>query len=52
MPKHMLASDYGIVPHGGRGCRWPASENQRTVEETSEDGASITVGADLNGRSP
>ncbi|WP_089886600.1 IS3 family transposase [Citreimonas salinaria] len=52
MPKHVLMSDYEIITDGGRRRRWPAAEKMRIVEETLEDGASISVVARRNGVAP
>lgn len=49
MPKHVFMSDYAIIPDGGRRRRWSAAEKLRIVEETLEDGASISVVARRNG---
>lgn len=52
MPKHVLMSDYEIITDGGRRRRWHAAEKMRIVEETLEDGASISVVARRNGVAP
>ena len=52
MPKHVLMSDCEIITDGGRRRRWPAAEKLRIVEETLEDGASISVVARRNGVAP
>ena len=52
MPEHVLMSDYEIITDGGRRRRWPAAEKIRTVEETLEEGASISVVARRNGVAP
>jgi len=52
MPKHVLMSDYEIITDGGRRRRWSAAEKVRIVEETLEDGASISVVARRNGVAP
>ena len=52
MPKHVLMSDYEIITDGGRRRRWSAAEKLRIVEETLEDGASISVVARRNGVAP
>ncbi len=52
MPKHVLMSDYEIITDGGRRRRWTAAEKLRIVEETLEDGASISVVARRNGVAP
>lgn len=52
MPKHMLMSDYEIITDCGRRRRWSAAEKLRIVEETLEDGASISVVAWRNGVAP
>lgn len=41
-------SDYEIITDGGRRRRWSAAEKIRIVEETLEDGASISVIASRN----
>jgi len=45
-------SDYEIITDGGRRRRWSAAEKVRIVEETLEDGASISVVARRNGVAP
>ena len=52
MPKHMLMSDFEIITDGGRRRRWTAAEKLRIVEETLEDGASLSVVARRNGVAP
>ena len=52
MPKHVLMSEIEIITDGGRRRRWPAAEKMRIVEETLEDGASISVVARRNGVAP
>lgn len=52
MPKHMLMSDFEIITDGGRRRRWAAAEKLRIVEETLEDGASLSVVARRNGVAP
>ncbi|SDY53651.1 Transposase and inactivated derivatives [Citreimonas salinaria] len=52
MPKHVLMSDYEIITDGDRRRRWSAAEKLRIVEETLEDGASISVVARRNGVAP
>ena len=49
MPEHVLMSDYEIITDGGRRRRWSSVEKLRIVEETLEDGASISVVAGRNG---
>jgi len=49
MPEHVLMSDYEIITDGGRRRRWSSVEKLRIVEETLEDGASISVVARRNG---
>jgi transposase len=49
MPKQVLMSDYEIITDGGRRRRWCSAEKLRIVEETLEDGASISVVARRNG---
>ena len=52
MPKHMLMSDFEIITDGGRRRRWSAAEKLRIVEETLEDGTSLSVVARRNGVAP
>ncbi|SFE89200.1 Transposase [Roseivivax sediminis] len=52
MPEHVLMSEIEIITDGGRRRRWPATEKLRIVEETLEDGASISVVARRNGVAP
>ena len=52
MPKHMFMSDFEIITDGGRRLRWPAADKLRIVEETLEDGASLSVVARRNGVAP
>ena len=52
MPKHMLMSDFEIITDGGRRRRWSAADKLRIVEETLEDGASLSVVARRNGVAP
>ncbi len=52
MPEHMLMSEIEIITDGGRRRRWSASEKMRIVEETLEEGASISVVARRNGVAP
>ncbi|GGB29951.1 transposase [Allosediminivita pacifica] len=52
MPDHVLMSEIEIITDGGRRRRWPAMEKLRIVEETLEDGASISVVARRNGVAP
>ena len=52
MPKHMLMSDFEIITDGGWRRRWAAAEKLRIVEETLEDGASLSVVARRNGVAP
>ena len=49
MPKHVLMSDYEIITDGGRRRRWSSAEKLRIVEETLENGTSISVVARRNG---
>ncbi len=49
MPKHMPMSDDEMIRDGGRRRRWPAAGKMRIVEETLEDGSSISVVARRNG---
>ena len=52
MPKHMLMSDFEIMTDGGRRRRGSAADKLRIVEETLEDGASLSVVARRNGVAP
>ena len=52
MPKHMPMSDFEIITDGGRRRRWSVPEKLRIVEETLEDGASLSVVARRNGVAP
>jgi transposase len=52
MPEQVLLSEIEIITDGGRRRRWPATEKLRIVEETLEDGASISVVARRNGVAP
>jgi transposase len=52
MPEHVLMSEIEIITDGGRRRRWSASEKMRIVEETLEEGASISVVARRNGVAP
>ena len=52
MPELVLMSEIKIITDGGRRRRWPAAEKLRIVEETLEDGASISVVARRNGVAP
>ena len=52
MPEHVLMSDVEIITAGGRRRRWPAAEKLRIVEETLEEGTSISVVARRNGVAP
>ena len=52
MPEHVLMSDVEIITDGGRRRRWSASEKLRIVEETLDEGASISVVARRNGVAP
>jgi transposase len=45
-------SDYEIITDGGRRRRWSAGEKLRIVEETLEEGTSISVVARRNGVAP
>jgi transposase len=45
-------SEIEIITDGGRRRRWSASEKMRIVEETLEDGTSISVVARRNGVAP
>lgn len=50
MPERMLMSEIEVITDGGR--RWSASEKLRIVEETLEEGTSISVVARRNGVAP
>ena len=52
MPEHVLMSEIEIITDGGRRRRWSASEKIRIVEETLEEGTSISVVARRNGVAP
>jgi transposase len=52
MPEHVLMSEIEIITDGGRRRRWSASEKMRIVEETLEEGTSISVVARRNGVAP
>ena len=52
MPEHVLMSEIEIITDGGRRRRWSASEKMRIVEETREEGTSISVVARRNGVAP
>jgi len=45
-------SDFQIITDGGRRRRWSAPEKLRIVEETLEDGASLSIVARRNGVAP
>jgi len=45
-------SEIEIITDGGRRRRWSASEKMRIVEETREEGTSISVVARRNGVAP
>jgi len=45
-------SDYEIITDGGRRRRWSLSEKLRIVEETLDEGTSISVVARRNGVAP
>jgi len=45
-------SEIEIITDGGRRRRWSASEKMRIVEETLEEGTSISVVARRNGVAP
>ncbi len=45
-------SEIEIITDGGRRRRWPPAEKLRIVEETLDDGASISVVARRNGVAP
>jgi len=45
-------SDFEIITDGGRRRRWSAADKLRIVEETLEDGASLSVVARRNGVAP
>lgn len=48
----MRKSEIEIITDGGRPRRWSAAETLRIVEETLEEGASISVVARRNGVAP
>lgn len=52
MPEHVLMSEIEIITDGGRRRRWSAAEKIRSVEETLDEGASISVVARRNGVAP
>ena len=52
MPEHVLMSEIEIITDGGRRRRWSASEKMRIVEETLEEGTSISFVARRNGVAP
>jgi len=52
MPEHVLMSEIEIITDGGRRRRWSANEKLRIVEETLEEGTSISVVARRNGVAP
>ena len=52
MPEHVLMSEIEIITDGGRRRRWSAAEKLRIVEETLDEGASISVVARRNGVAP
>ncbi len=52
MPEHVLVSEIEIITDGGRRRRWSASEKMRIVEETLEEGTSISFVARRNGVAP
>ena len=52
MPAHVLMSEIEIITDGGRRRRWSAAEKIRIVEETLDEGASISVVARRNGVAP
>ncbi|PZX10858.1 transposase [Palleronia aestuarii] len=52
MPEHVLMSEIEIITDGGRRRRWSAREKMRIVEETLEEGTSISVVARRNGVAP
>lgn len=52
MPEHVLLSEIEIITDGGRRRRWSAREELRIVEETLEEGTSISVVARRNGVAP
>ena len=49
MPEHVLVSEFEIITDGGRRRRWSTAEKLRIVEETLDEGASISVIARRNG---
>ena len=48
----MIMSEIEIITDGGRRRRWSAAEKLRIVEETLDEGASISVVARRNGVAP
>lgn len=50
--EHVLVSDVEIITDGGRRRCWSASGKLRIVEETLDEGASISVVARRNGVAP
>ena len=52
MPEHVLMSEIEIITDGGRRRRWSAAEKIRIVEETLDEGASISVVARRTGVAP
>lgn len=52
MPEHVLMSEIEIITDGGRRRRWSGAEKIRIVEETLDEGASISVVARRNGVAP
>lgn len=52
MPEHVLISEFDIIADGGRRRRWTAADKLRIVEETLDDGASISVVARHDGVAP
>ena len=52
MPEHVLMSEIEIITDGGRRRCWSASEKMRIVEETLEEGTSISGVVRRNGVAP
>ena len=43
MPEHVLMSEIEIITDGGRRRHWTSADKLRIVEETLDEGASISV---------
>lgn len=52
MPEHVLMSEVEIITDGGGRRRWSASEKLRIVEETLDEGTSVSIIARRNGVAP